>query len=271
MPSIGRIKNYQNNKMKNNNEEINKFIPELVDNNTLMISGGNIIGIYALIKRLISDELNNKKTIAYFDFKNDLNNTIEKYFANNQYFNYFRLINLLIDDIEVTNNLSLNSIINKLEQKDYDLIFIDGFNQLDELKHYRTLAEKVEHIKKSLKRFNKPIVLSFFLEDDNINKHDKKRLYYSLRDHLDFLIRADGENDCYKSKLSKQIDFKFYDCRKIEKQSSYLFNQNDGKLYLKSDTFMKLYDKALALGLEKDDAIIYAAYWSKDLNSEGAG
>ena len=57
-----------------------------------------------------------------------------------------------------------------------------------------------------------------------------------------------------------QVKARFYDCRINKTDLEFFFSRNDSRLYLKDEHITDLYDKALALGLEKEDAVAYACY-----------
>ena len=248
----------------------------------MMVSGGNRMGILAAVKQIAIKAVNSGKRVAYFEMTDHLEDgkaLPEDELKTTGLLKVFRVMKIRVDDVEIYNGFSLDTIVRELNEKEetdekYDLLVITDADFLPELESLGSPGEMAERLKNALKRFRIPLVFSMILAKDSFRRynylHDRTRLFFSVRNFVDYLLQVDGDNDGYHGEISSQIDFRFHDCRKKEIEVSCFFNKYDSRLYLKDESTTNLYNRALALGLDKDDAIAYASYWNRN-KKESAG
>jgi len=251
------------------------FIPDLKKNDLVMVSGGSYTGINAIMSQTVEDALSSGKKVALFvaDYINNDKPLITEELNNKELLSIFRSINFITDDIDFSNDYSINRIAQEVgSRKDtderYDVVVITDAEELPELKNCRNPVEIAGMMRKVQKEFSVPLVFSMLLSKRPFRRFDyasnKDLLFYSIRDFVDYLIRVD--DDAKKGEYPLQVKARFYDCRISKTDLEFFFSRNDSRLYLKDEHITDLYDKALALGLEKEDAVAYACYWSVNKN-----
>lgn len=267
----------------NQEEMIKTYFSNLKENELMLISGGSFEGIFKAIRQAVINALNSGKRVAIFESENGKDGGMLPFEEQGRkkrgwdLLSIFYSMNFRIGDVEVSNgySLSLNNIVQEVESKkntneQYDLVVIVDAEVLPELTSFKSPGEIAGKIKKMQKRIGVPVIFSLQLTNKSFRAFDyisnRDKLFHSVRNFIDFLIRID--DDEIKGKSPLEFDVKLYECRNREIDASFFLNKDDHRFYLKDENVANLFNKALGLGLEKEDAIVYATYWNKN---ESAG
>lgn len=264
----------------NEEEMMKSCFFNLKKNEFMMVSGGSLIGIDKIIRQAISDALDSGKRVALFQTEGDdetllIPEEIKKTLKNGDLLSMFHSASFRIDDIEISNGYSLSDIVQEVESKEntdekYDLVIITNVGELSKFAAIRSLGMIAEKIGEVQKRFSVPVIVSHLFVKNQYRGlsfvSEKERLFHSARSFVDFLIEVN--DDGTKEKHPLEFNVRLYKCKNTVIDTSFFFNKDDNMFYLKDENTSTLFNKALGLGLDKDDAIVYATYWNK---KESAG
>ena len=260
----------------NQEEMIKTYFSNLKENELMLVSGASHKGIFMAIRQTVINALNSGKRVAIFESEGSdgIVPFTEKESKKRGWdlLSIFYSMNFRIGDVEISNgySLSLNNIVQEVESKkntneQYDLVVIVDAEVLPELTSFKSPGEIAGKIKKMQKRIGVPVIFSLQLTNKSFRAFDyisnRDKLFHSVRNFIDFLIRID--DDEIKGKSPLEFDVKLYECRNREIDASFFLNKDDHRFYLKDENTSTLFNKALSLGLDKDDAIVYASYWNK--------
>ena len=123
---------------------------------------------------------------------------------------------------------------------------------------------------------NIPIIATFLMDKGDWHEYNRKDIkqYFKIKfknslDYIDYLLYFyPSDPDCMAFDLTYELEAWAIDVKKDRDKTVYMYN-SDGvnTITESSERIRKLLQKALSLGLDKNDAISYALYWEdKEIN-----
>ena len=229
--------------------EIDVFVSGLKNNDFLLISGESLLGINEIMERAVINTANYGGRVAYFGPENEP--SLLSYVNRTHCIRKPENVTVFIPgsqksgEIDVINHHSIEKIKTELEKQRKKNIIYDLRNQLE---NYPAAI----------------VATSYFIFETcpsfgEIDAEDK--LFYDVRDVVDFLMLVDDDCDPDEEPIPSQINVRIIDCRTRQIDLSYLFSAEGHRMCRKEGKALELYKKAIAVGIEENDAASYATYW----------
>ena len=256
--------------------DIDTFVSRMENNDVMLIAGESMIGISEITERAIVNTANSGGKVAYFcpedcpGLLSDVNrtNTVRK----PENITTFIPGSEKNGDIDVIREHSIAKVRTELEKQlkkniRYDLVVIDCIDHTSDFIYDKQYMYSLcKYLRKQLENYPAAVIAtSYFMYEtyDTYEESDvEDKLYYDVRDVVDFLMFVDDSCDPDEEPLPTQIDVRIVDCRIRQIDLSYLFSAEGHIMCKKEGKALELYRKAIAVGISEEDASSYATYWN---------
>ena len=218
--------------------DIDTFVSRMENNDVMLIAGESMIGISEITERAIVNTANSGGKVAYFcpedcpGLLSDVNrtNTVRK----PENITTFIPGSEKNGDIDVIREHSIAKVRTELEKQlkkniRYDLVVIDCIDHTSDFIYDKQYMYSLcKYLRKQLENYPAAVIAtSYFMYEtyDTYEESDvEDKLYYDVRDVVDFLMFVDDSCDPDEEPLPTQIDVRIVDCRIRQIDLSFLFS-----------------------------------------------
>ena len=255
--------------------EIDVFVSGLKNNDFLLISGESLLGINEIMERAVINTANYEGRVAYFGPDNEP--SLLSYVNRTHCIRKPENVTVFIPgsqksgEIDVINHHSIEKIKTELEKQRkkniiYDLVVIDCIDQTSDFIYDKKYMYSIcRYLRNQLENYPAAIIATSYSIFETCPSFGgngaEDKLFYDVRDVVDFLMLVDDDCDPDEEPIPSQINVRIIDCRTRQIDLSYLFSAEGHKMCRKEGKALELYKKAIAVGIEENDAASYATYW----------